>query len=64
MRVRPVASTGTTRYAKRDMWLGGYYVPKGSLLNVPFDAVHHFPGNWPQDTDAFIPVRPAMPSFA
>jgi len=38
------------------MRIGGYLVPKGTILNVPFDAVHHFPGNWPQDTDAFIPV--------
>lgn len=56
MRVRPVASTGTTRYTKRDMRLGGHLVPKGTLLDVPFDAVHHFPGNW-ADPDAFTPVR-------
>lgn len=56
MRVRPVASTGTTRYAKHEMTIGGHLVPKGTILNVPFDAVHHFPGNWPHDTDAFIPV--------
>lgn len=56
MRVRPVASTGVSRYTKRDMVLGGHYVPAGTLLDVPFDAVHHFPGNWPQDPDAFIPV--------
>ncbi|BDA50154.1 Cytochrome P450 3A13 [Coccomyxa sp. Obi] len=62
MRVRPVASSGTTRRARRDMDLGGYLVPKGSLLLVPFDAVHHFPGNWPQDPDAFIPERWAVPS--
>ena len=56
MRVRPVASSGTTRRARHDMDLGGYLVPKGSLLLASFDAVHHFPGNWPQDPDAFIPV--------
>ena len=58
MRVRPVASTGVTRYAKRDMRLGGHYIPKGSTLLVPFDAVHHFHGNW-ADADAFVPVRAA-----
>jgi cytochrome P450 len=61
MRVRPVASTGTTRYAKRDMLLGGHYVPAGTLLLVPFDAVHHFEANWPQHPDDFIPVRETLP---
>ena len=58
--MRPVASTGVTRYAKRDMRLGGHYIPKGTTLLVPFDAVHHFHGNW-ADADAFVPVRPPSP---
>jgi hypothetical protein len=53
--VRPVASAGVTRYTQRGMRLGGYFVPKGTLLLMPFDAVHHLPGNW-ADPDAFIPV--------
>ncbi len=57
MRVRPVASTGTSRVTKADMVLGGYLIPRNSFIVVPFDAVHHFPGNWPNQPDAFIPVR-------
>ena len=56
MRVRPVASSGTTRIAKRKLQLGPYNIPAGSMLLVPFDAVHHFKGNWEQPDD-FIPVR-------
>ncbi len=59
MRVRPVASTGVTRIAKRDMQLGRYLVPAGTTIIVPFDAVHHFQGNWAQPDD-FLPVR-ALP---
>ena len=39
MRVRPVAATGSTRYTKRDMTVGGHFVPKGSMVDVPFYAV-------------------------
>ena len=55
MRMRPVASTGVTRFAKRNMQLGQYFIPKGTMLLVPFDAVHHFHGNW-EDPDSFMPV--------
>ena len=40
MRVRPVAATGVTRYTKRAMVLGGCYLPAGTMVNVPFYAVH------------------------
>ena len=55
MRVRPISSTGTMRYARRNMRLGGHLVPEGTLITVPYDAVHHHPDNW-ADPDAFIPV--------
>lgn len=58
MRVRPVASTGTTRLARKDLLLGGHLIPAGTMLMVPFDGVHHYAGNWPNQPDAFIPVRP------
>ena len=60
--MRPVAATGTTRRARRNMRLSGYHVPKGTLLLVPFDAVHHHPDNW-ADPDAFIPVPADRPSL-
>ena len=39
MRVRPVAATGSTRYTQRDMVVGGHYLPKGTMVDVPFYAV-------------------------
>lgn len=57
MRVRPVASTGSTRVTRDDMILGGYLIPRNSFIIVPFDAVHHFAGNWPDQPHAFIPVN-------
>ncbi|CAL5223031.1 g5486 [Coccomyxa viridis] len=60
MRVRPVAATGVTRYTKRAMKLGGCYLPAGTMIAVPFYAVHHNPNNW-EDPDAFIPERWSEP---
>ena len=57
MRVRPVASSGTTRRAARDLKLCGHLVPKGSLLVCPFDAAHRLPANFGPDADDFLPVR-------
>ena len=55
--MRPVASSGVTRLTRRRMRLGAHAVPAGTIVMVPFDAVHHFRGNW-DDPDAFDPVRP------
>ena len=45
MRVRPVAATGSTRYTKRDMVIGGHFLPKGSMVDVPFYAVSAHPSS-------------------
>ena len=37
--MRPVAATGSTRYTQRDMVVGGHYLPKGTMVDVPFYAV-------------------------
>ena len=39
MGVQPVAATGFTRYTKHDMMLGGHFVPRGSMVSMPFYAV-------------------------
>lgn len=47
----PVAATGSTRYTKRDMTVRGYYLPKGTMVDVPFYAVTRLaqlPGGSPQ----------------
>lgn len=54
MRFKPVASTGTTRHTKRPLTLGGYTIPAGALLLVPFDPVHRCNFERPDD---FWPVR-------
>jgi fatty acid synthase len=57
MRVRPVASSGTTRRVKRDLMLNGYLIPAGATILCPFDAVHKLPSNWGPDAEAFNPDR-------
>ena len=54
MRFKPVASTGVTRRSKQPLRLGGYDVPAGAILMVPFDAVHRCNFERPDD---FWPVR-------
>ncbi len=59
MRVRPVAATGSTRYIKHDMTVGGYYLPKGTMVDVPFYAVSYpakSPGAYP-DPDLHVHNR-------
>lgn len=56
MRVKPVASTGTSRLTKRNMQLAGFHIPAGTLILCPFDAVHHNELNW-EEADTFKPVR-------
>ena len=60
MRVKPVASTGVSRLTKRNMKLGKYHIPAGTLILCPFDAVHHNELNW-EDADSFKPVIFAVP---
>lgn len=56
MRLKPVASTGTSRISKRDLRFGSYTIPAGTLIICPFDAIHHNKLNW-DDPDAFKPER-------
>ena len=57
MRVRPVASSGTTRRVARDLVIRGHLVPRGSVVLCPFDAVHHLASNWGPDAAEFRPER-------
>ena len=57
MRVRPVASSGTTRRVARDLVIRGHLVPKGSVVLCPLDAVHHLEANWGADAAVFRPER-------
>ena len=55
MRLKPVAATGTTRIAARDLVLGEHTIPADTLLWVPFDAIHHSELNY-EDAGKFKPV--------
>ena len=41
--MRPVAATGSTRYTRRAMRVGGHFLPKGTMVDVPFYAVRSTP---------------------
>ena len=56
MRLRPVASTGTTRRTERELSLLGYKIPAGTLMLCPFDPAHRWEGNWPDRPEEFVPV--------
>ncbi len=45
MRVFPPVPT-LTREAERDMELGGYKVPKGTMLGVAVYSMHNNPAYW------------------
>ena len=60
MRLRPVASTGVTRRADKELHLLGYTIPAGTIMLCPFDAAHRWEGNWPDRPDDFVPVRLAL----
>ncbi len=44
------------RVASQDYDLGGYRIPKGTIINVPVYPIHHDPSVWP-DPEKFIPER-------
>ena len=62
MRLRPVASTGTSRRTERELTLLGYKIPAGTLILCPFDPAHRWEGNWPDRPDEFLPVRSGLGS--
>ncbi|CAF1466073.1 unnamed protein product [Adineta steineri] len=44
------------RVASAPYELGGYQLPKGTVINVPVYSLHHDPNVWP-DPEKFIPER-------
>ena len=50
--MRPVAATGSTRYTRRAMRVGGHFLPKGTMVDVPFYAVRSPPSPPPPRTPA------------
>lgn len=56
MRMYPVTADGTNRIATKDLRLGRFMVPKGTMVWIPFSAMFNSPHNFPQP-DSYIPVR-------
>ena len=55
-RVHPVAASGTHRVANKDTCIGGYQVPKGTMITIQPGAIHNSIHNW-DDPMAFKPER-------
>eukprot|EP00878_Enallax_costatus_P016963 GHUV01017806.1.p1 GENE.GHUV01017806.1~~GHUV01017806.1.p1 ORF type:complete len:261 (+),score=74.21 GHUV01017806.1:714-1496(+) len=56
MRLFPVVSSGTVRITHRPITLGGYHVPAGQPILIPFWTIHRNPKLW-TDPDSFKPDR-------
>jgi cytochrome P450 len=58
MRIYPVVAVGTLRCCSHDAELvgGRYDVPAGTMLWMPFHAIHNTSANW-DDVKTFTPVR-------
>jgi cytochrome P450 len=58
-----VATTSTIREADRDVELGGYHVPKGTVVWAPLTCLHCSAHNW-EDPLTFKPERWLVPQRA
>ncbi|KAI9010556.1 cytochrome P450 [Hyaloraphidium curvatum] len=56
LRIMPVAGVGLPREADRDLDLGGYLIPKGTMIGVAVFALHRSPKLW-QRAGEFWPER-------
>ncbi|BDA46965.1 Cytochrome P450 3A28 [Coccomyxa sp. Obi] len=59
-RLFPAAAIGPLRYADKNTELAGYFIPKGTHIQVPLLALHTAPWNWPQP-ERFWPERWTTP---
>ncbi|KAK9812980.1 hypothetical protein WJX72_006775 [[Myrmecia] bisecta] len=56
MRMLPSASDGSFRESKRRVKMGGFEVPKGVVVWIPFYSMHNSSRNWP-DAGQYMPER-------
>ena len=61
MRMLPVLGDGTNRTTQRDMVIGNYNIPKGTMVWIPFNAVFNSSHNW-REPDRYWPVSRQLPS--
>jgi len=60
MRLYPVTGDGTNRITTKDIMLGQYLIPKGTMVWVPFSAMFNSPHNFSR-VDEYVPVRYSPP---
>ncbi|XP_042218258.1 cytochrome P450 2L1-like [Homarus americanus] len=56
LRKSSLAATGVQHVATRDTQLGGYYIPKGTVVIGAQETIHHDPRYWNRP-DEFLPER-------
>ncbi|KAF5180366.1 Cytochrome p450 [Thalictrum thalictroides] len=57
LRLYPPAPTIANRKATKEMKVGGYTLPPGTLIGLPVILVHHDRDLWGEDAEEFNPLR-------
>ena len=57
LRYSSLASNGVMRVASEDTTIGGYFIPKGTILNSPAYYIHFNPKIWGENAKEFEPKR-------
>ena len=58
----PVTGDGSNRITSRDIHIGEYLIPKGTMVWVPFSAMFNSCHNW-ERPDEYLPVSTLNPTF-
>ena len=62
MRMLPVLADGTNRTTHKDVIVGGYRIPKNTMIWIPFAALFNSPANW-EEPERYWPVSCAAQSI-
>lgn len=56
MRMLPVLGNGTNRTTTRDMLIGGYHIPRDTMVWIPLYSIFNSPHYW-EHPERYWPVR-------